>query len=183
MPKPLHSPFGHQLMTIAEAVYATRLSEWQIRNWIRRGIIPRYGTPRKIVISWDDLAEALRIADPGAPLPPRQMTAHHGKATRRVAAWLLNAAVETGRPVRSEAGWVELAKKFAEASVAEELHRSKYTIRSQFCKFRMMGAMVGNGWRTRVHPGLLQQFIPAAASDSSSAPASPGSTGSPIPRT
>lgn len=52
------------LLTAADAASVTGVSQATLRDWTRRGILPRYGAPRNALYDWQDLARAKAAAKP-----------------------------------------------------------------------------------------------------------------------
>jgi predicted site-specific integrase-resolvase len=56
------------LLTAEDAALITGVDRATLRDWTRRGILPRYGTTRRALYDWQDLAAAQVAAKPRRPL-------------------------------------------------------------------------------------------------------------------
>jgi predicted site-specific integrase-resolvase len=52
------------LLTAEDAATVTGVTQATLRDWTRRGILRRYGSPRRALYHWRDLAEATAAAKP-----------------------------------------------------------------------------------------------------------------------
>jgi DNA-binding transcriptional MerR regulator len=52
------------LLTADDAAQVTGVSPATLRDWVRRGLLPRYGSPRRSLYDWRDLATAKQAAKP-----------------------------------------------------------------------------------------------------------------------
>jgi predicted site-specific integrase-resolvase len=53
-----------RLLTADDAAQVAGVSRATLRDWTRRGLLPRYGTARRVLYDWRDLATA---KDAGKP--------------------------------------------------------------------------------------------------------------------
>jgi predicted site-specific integrase-resolvase len=52
------------LLTAEDAALLTGVDRATLRDWTRRGLLPRYGSPRCALYHWHDLAAAKNAAKP-----------------------------------------------------------------------------------------------------------------------
>lgn len=52
------------LLTADDAAIVAGVSPATLRDWTRRGLLPRYGTPRRALYHWRDLETALSSPKP-----------------------------------------------------------------------------------------------------------------------
>lgn len=57
-------PERSNLLTAQDAADAAGVTRETLRDWTRRGILPRYGSPRCALYAWEDLAKAKFAAKP-----------------------------------------------------------------------------------------------------------------------
>jgi predicted site-specific integrase-resolvase len=53
-----------ELLTADDAAHVVGVSKATLRDWTRRGILPRYGSPRQALYAWADLAAANEAEKP-----------------------------------------------------------------------------------------------------------------------
>jgi DNA-binding transcriptional MerR regulator len=58
------NPDRSQLLTADDAAIIAGVSKATLRDWTRRGILPRYGSPRCALYDWRDLATAKNADKP-----------------------------------------------------------------------------------------------------------------------
>lgn len=126
----LHNPFGRQLLTPAEAAYATGYKKTAIRYWIQVGYLHRYGTARALRVHWDQLAELMtnppKLKPGGGPGPKRKPIQSPEERKRELS--LLDAALagmkaEVKRAEGNERAAAREDVKRAGALYRAELHR------------------------------------------------------------
>lgn len=62
------------LLTAEDAAYLAGVSRATLRDWTRRGILPRYGSPRAALYDWRDLETAMTAHKPRRVATPIGLT-------------------------------------------------------------------------------------------------------------
>ena len=57
-------PPAHELLPAEDAALLLGVKTATLRDWTRRGLLPRYGSPRRALYAWRDLAAAQDAAKP-----------------------------------------------------------------------------------------------------------------------